>query len=93
MRLSALISQGLTNIRHASRERRQEEARSPFLPCLCDYMEEVHFFENQQTSTFVTFVPRHRMPGRPERDKHSVLINPKNAIAFNEPFTRILLSQ
>jgi hypothetical protein len=25
----------------------------PFVPCLCGNMEEGHFFENQQTSTFV----------------------------------------
>ena len=47
----------------------------PFVTCLCGNMEERHFFENQQTSTFVTFVPRHGMPGRPESDWHSVMSN------------------
>ena len=50
------------------------------MPCLCGNTEEGHYFENQQTSTFVTFVPRHRMPGRPERDRHSVLINDEKVL-------------
>ncbi len=52
----------------------------PFLPCLYGNMEEGHFFENQETSTFVTFVPRHRMPGRPETDTHSVMSNDEKVL-------------